>query len=354
MGTKLAMDGKSGFVVGSEGYVWTERGLLKVSEIRDDIVLGIDCNGRHSWSNIHCIKTKKAKLIRLTTDSSETLLSNNSEIYTIDGIKRASNINNGVLLETANIPSDVFNKLNTEISSFAVRVGERTIEINEKISYLMGAQINAKRYSDKIVFDRLEVNKAHIVASFCDEVRKSIGGGKIYYIGGGKRVRFDSAILASSCNDLWKSYNILYPIRHSRSVVIMSFISGVLDMILKTNNAENPPTYFATNEDQSEFRRFLLNGLRLSGVIPVRVHTAFHQDGSIYFKCSVNTADLAKVGLNFIRGFTVQTPSQEPKSISYSAVRHISSVQGKLSFISAEEPHWSPILDLLPLHRHAF
>lgn len=194
----------------------------------------------------------------------------------------------------------------------------------------------------------------HVVASICSEVRKTFGGDKIYYVAGGRRVRFDSTILASACKELWKDYNILFAIRHSRPSVILSFASGVLDMILQKNAHENPPSYFVTDGQVSELRRFLLNSIRLSGVIPAKMHTAAHQDESIFFRCSVNTADLARLGLNFIRGMTGREGLQEIKPISYSSVKHISSVQGKLLYLSTEEPHWSPIVDLLPLHRQMF
>lgn len=143
------MDGKSGFLVGSEGFIWTERGLLKTGEItKDDKVLGIGSDGRHSWSSLNRIKTRKSKLVKLTTDSSETLLSKDSEIYTVEGIRKISSVNNDVLIETANIPSEVVDRLNGDLPLVSINIGECKIEINEKISYLIGAQIKAKRYSD--------------------------------------------------------------------------------------------------------------------------------------------------------------------------------------------------------------
>jgi hypothetical protein len=346
------MDGESGFLLGSESFVWTERGLLKICEIsQKDRVLGIGSDGEHSWSSLNFKKVKRGRVIRLTTDSSETLLSQTSEIYSIEGIKKVSMIINGVIVETANIPPqalDIFSKKTTYSS---VKIGEHSIEINEKLAYLIGAQIKAKRYSDKIVFDQLEINKAHCVASICNDVRKSLGEGKIYYVAGGKRVRFDSTILARICGEIWRTHKVPTEIRESPHLVMHSFAAGILDMILQKNSAESPPTFFSTFEVDSELRRFLLNVFRLSGVIPAKMRRVFQPDGSISFRCSINTFDLTKLGLNFIRGIRIPLILQETKTISYSLVKALSSFQGEIFYMSTQEPHWSPIVDLLPLHR---
>ena len=346
------MDGESGFLVGSESFVWTEKGLLKICEVSEkDKVLGIGPDGKHSWASLNFKKVKRGQVARLTTDSSETLLSPHSEIYSIEGIKKVSTVIKGLIVETANIPSDVLDKL-AKKTLCSIQIGDYNIEINEKLGYLMGAQIRAKRYSDKVVFDQIEIDKAHIVASLCNDVKKSLGGGKIYYVAGGKRVRFDSPLLARICGEMWRMKKIFTEIRESSSVVMHSFVAGILDMILQKNSAESPPTFFSTSEADSELRRFMLNVFRLSGVIPAKTRSVFQQDGSISFRCSINTLDLAKLGLNFIRGIRIPLIIQETKSISYSFLKDVSSFHGKIFQMSTQEPHWSPIVDLIPLHRH--
>jgi hypothetical protein len=346
------MNDESGFLVGSESFVWTEKGLLKICEVSgDDKVLGIGSDGKHCWASLNLEKAKRGKVIRLTTDSSETLLSPNCEIYAIEGIRKVSAMTKGVIVETANIPSAVIEEL-AKRTPCSIQINECSIEINERLGYLMGAQIRAKRYYNKIVFDQIEIDKAYIVASICNDVRKFLGGGKIYYVAGGKRVRFDSPILAEICGEVWKTNKILTEIRESPPVVMQSFVAGILDMILQKNSAESPPTFFSTSEADSELRRFMLNVFRLYGVIPARMNIALQQDGSISFRCSINTLDLAKLGLNFIKRIRIPLILQETKSISYSFVKDVSSFQGKIFYMSTQEPHWSPIVDLVPLHRH--
>ena len=133
-----------------------------------------------------------------------------------------------------------------------------------------------------------------------------------------------------------------------------SFLCGTLDMILMKNSADNPPTFFSTIEEQTDFRRFLLNILRLSGVIPVRMRIVTRSEYENYFKCSVNPGDLARIGVNFLKGKITPNSIQETKTISYSSIRYISSRQGRVVYLTTNEPHWSPIVDLLPLHRHEF
>jgi hypothetical protein len=346
------MNGQSGFLVGSESFVWTERGLLKICELStEDKILGIGPEGKHSWAFMNVKKTKQGQIARLTTDSNETLLSANCEIYTIEGIRKVSGIKSGAIIETANIPGAVVDKLAMNPVR-SIQVCGCSVEINEKLGYLMGAQIRAKRYADRIVFDQIDINKAPLLASLCNDVRKSLGGGKIYYVAGGKRVRFDSWLLAGICDEMWRTRKILIEIRESPPVVMHSFVAGILDMILQKNNADNPPTFFSTSEGESELRRFMLNIFRMFDVIPPKTHGIFQEDGSIFFRCSINTSDLAKLGLNFIRGLRIAAGLQEMKSISYSLIRNVSSFQGKVFHMLTQEPHWSPIVDLTPLHRH--
>jgi len=99
-----------GFLVGSESFVWSYRGLLKIRELTpEDPILGIDEEGRPCWSMIPegIRKYGRTRIFRITTDGNEIWLSEACEAYTIEGVKKASGISKGDLLETFNIPEEI-------------------------------------------------------------------------------------------------------------------------------------------------------------------------------------------------------------------------------------------------------
>lgn len=352
-----ALDEKSGFAVSGENFVWTERGLLRVAELcPDDNIVGISGEGKTSWSSITIAGFKeKSQIMRITTDSNECLLAPDCEVFAIGIIKKASSLEVGDFVETANIPFEVLEMLEKKALR-SIQFDDHKITLDEKLGYVLGAQIRSERYRDRVVFDQvIDAEKAYLLANLCAQIRKTLGiGGKIFYAQGGKRVRFDSWILAQMCKTMWGANSVSEEIRESPSIVMHAFVAGILDMVLQRNKSEKPPTFFSTTGYHGELRRFMLNVLRLYGVIPVRMHCVPQQDGSISFKCSINTSDLSKLGLRFIRTMKMPPTLQEVKAISYSVVRNISRFRDTAFYLSAPEPHWSPIVDLAPLHRHAF
>lgn len=337
--------------------MWAERGLIRVAELcPDDNIVGISREGKTSWSSIAIPGFKeKDRIIRITTDSNECLLAPDCEVFTVEGIKKVSSLSVGDLVETANIPFEILERLDMNPLQL-VQCGDREIAIDEKLGYVLGTQIRSKRDPDKVVFDHLvlDTEKYYLLASLCNDIRKTSGiGGKISYVYARKRIRFDSWILVQLCEAIWKTKKVAIELRKSPPKVMHAFVAGILDMILQRNKIETPPTFFSTTGYHSDLRRFILNVLRLYGVIPIRTHCVPQQDGSISFKCSINTSDLSKLGLKFI---TMKIPPtlQEAKAISYSTVRNISRFRDTTVYLSAPEPHWSPIVDLAPLHRHAF
>jgi len=352
-----ALDEKSGFLVSGENFVWAERGLLRVAELSSDSnIVGINHEGKTSWSSITIAGFKeKDGIMRITTDSNECLLAPDCEVFTaLEGIKKVSSLSVGDLLETANIPLEISETLDRNALQ-RVQCGDREIVIDEKLGYVLGTQIRS-RDPDKVVFDHLvlDAEEYYLLASLCNDIRKTSGiGGKISYVYARKRIRFDSWILVQLREAIWRTKKVAIELRESPPKVMHAFVAGILDMILQRNKTETPPTFFSTTGYHGELRRFILNVFRLYGVIPVRTRSVPQQDGSISFKCSINTSDLSKLGLRFI---TMKIPPtlQEAKAISYSTVRNISRFRDTTVYLSAPEPHWSPIVDLTPLHRHAF
>ncbi len=351
-----ALTKKSGFLLSEKNFVWAERGLLRAAELcpNDDIV-GFNGEGKTSWSSITIAGSqKKGEILRITTDSNECLLAPDCEVFTVGAIRKVSSLEVGDFIETANIPFEILEMLEKKALR-SIQFDDHEITLDDKLGYVLGAQIRSERYRDRVVFDQIDTEKAYLLASLCNDIRKTSGiRGKIFYVQGGKRIRFDSWILAQLCDAMWKTNDVAIEIRESPPRVMHAFVAGILDMILQRNKAETPPTFFSTTGYHGELRRFILNVLRLYGVIPVRMRCVPQQDGSLSFRCSINTSDLSKLGLRFIRTMEILPTLQEAKAISYSTVRNISRFIDTTVHLSAPESHWSPIVDLTPLHRHAF
>jgi len=339
-----------GFLVGEESFVWTMRGLLKIRELDGDSVLGIDSKGKPSWSALSRRRHGKGRILRITTDGSEALISKSSEVFTMSGIKKATSLVKGDILETYNIPREVRERLDAKYKYVDSEVGP--IKLNGKLGYILGTQIRSRKFENKVVIDGINPEHAYMLADLChDALEEQYIGGKIYYVRRGTRVRIESRLLAELCSRISES-GISLAIREAPSTTLREFLCGILDMMLYKNEAEIPPFYFITLAKHSELRRFIFNVLRLNGVIPVKTYVIRPKTGLTYIKTYINTSDLFTLGVRFVRSEKKVVPKKAViKPISYSSVRGISHFQGDTFYLYEPQLHWSPVLDLTPLHR---
>jgi len=344
-----------GFLVGGESFVWSHRGLLKIRELRpDDSILGIDEKGRPCWSTISngIRKYGRTRIFRITTDGNEVWLSEGCEAYTIEGIRKASGLSKEALLETFNIPEETRVFLEGREPAY-VMTDAGPIVIKEKMAYLLGTQIKSRKYEHKVIIDGLNPDYAYILAKLCSEaLREQFIRGKIYYVAGGKKVRIDCEALASICSSI-SERNIPLSVRQSNATTLKEFLCGILDAILYLDEAETPPTYFQTFGVQSELRRFIFNVLRLYGIIPAKTYVIHPSEGLTYMRTFINISDLSRIGLRFIRSKEIIKEVKPPiKKMSYSAVRNVVKFNDVAYYLLEPKLHWSPIVDLTPLHRH--
>lgn len=346
---------KMGFLVNGENFVWSHRGLLKIKELKtDDVVLGIDEKGKPHWSIIPkgVRKHGRTKILRITTDGNEILLPESCEVFTMEGVRRASSISRGELLETFNIPKEICSLLESkEATHIMTYIGPVTIK--ERMAYLLGTQIKSRKYEHKVIISRLNPNHTYTLAKICSEaLREQFIRGKIYYVAGGKKIRIDCDVLASICIDI-SERNIPLSIRESNATALKEFLCGILDVMLYWDEAETPPTYFQTFENQSELRRFMFNVLRLYRVIPAKTYAINPSIGPTYMRTFVDASDLSGFGLRFIRTErAIDFVKPQIEKMSYSTVRSVSEFTDIAYYISEPKLHWSPIVELTPLHRH--
>jgi hypothetical protein len=345
---------ETGFLLSGDSFVWTRRGLPKVSELKPgDVLLGIK-SGKPSWSIIPSVSKRQGldRLLRITTDGNEILVSKLCEVFTVSGVKRASELSVGEILETFNIPQEIQESMNDGKPVF-VESEVGPLRIDGKIAYILGTQVKSPKFEGKVIIRDLNPNHAYEVAKLCSEaLKEQFIRHKIYYVAGGKKVRVDCNALAEACREITET-NIPRFIRESNTTVLRHFLTGVLDTIICLSEFEAPPTFFITLAKQSEFRRFIVNCLRLFGIIPTKTYVFHPSQGLKYVKTYVNPQDLCQLGLRFIRAKEgPRIVSQRGKAMSYCTIRDIAEFQGKLYSLLEPELHWSPIVDMAPLHRH--
>ena len=346
---------KMGFMVSGENFVWSHRGLLRIKELKkDDMVLGIDRKGKPHWSTIPngIQKHGRTRILRITTDGNEILLPENCEVFTMEGVRKASNLVKGDLLETFNIPKEVRLLLEGKEATYVMTdIGPVTIK--DKMAYLLGTQIKCRKYEHKVIISGLNPDNAYTLAKICSEaLREQFIQGKIYYVAGGRKVRINCHVLASVCGDI-SERSISLSVRETNANALKEFLCGILDVMLYLDEAESPPTYFQTFEDQSELRRFIFNVLRLYEVIPAKTYVISPSEGPIYMRTFIDVPDLSGLGLRFIRSKkAIEVVKPQFEKMSYSTVRKVVEFKDSSYYFSEPKLHWSPIVELTPLHRH--
>jgi hypothetical protein len=345
---------ETGFLVSGDSFVWTPKGLTKITELKPrDKVLGLK-SGNPFWSIIDtvCKKPGQSRLLRIATDGSEVLISKNSEVFTVSGVKKASELSIGQMLETYNIPQEIRESVNDGRPIF-VQSEIGPLRIDSKIAYVLGTQVRSPKFEDKVIIRNIDPNHAYEIARLCSEaLKEQFISHKIYYLGGGKKIRIDCEALAEACKRI-NEKNIPQFIRQSNTTVLKYFLMGVLDTILCVSEVEDPPTNFITQARNSEFRRFILDCLRVFNIIPIKSYIFHPSPALTYVKTYVNPQDLRQLGLKFIK--VKEGPRQmvydKRKTMSYCTIRGINEFQGKLFSVQQSELHWSLIVDMTPLHK---
>ncbi len=348
---------RTGFLLSGEGFVWARQGLTKINELSPgDKLLGLE-SGKPSWSILESVSKRPGldRLLRITTDGNEILISKDSEVFAVGGVKRASELTVGEIIETYNIPQETQELMNDGKPIF-VESEAGPLRIDSKIAYILGTQVRSQKFEDKVIIKDLSPNHAYEVAKLCSEaLKEQFIPHKVYYLDGGKKVRVDCVPLAQACREITQT-NIPRFIRQSNTTVLRYFLIGILDTIICLNESEDPPTSFITLAKQSEFRRFVIDCLRLFGIIPIKTYVIHSSQGPAYVKTYANPKDLIQLGLKFIKveDAPILTAIHEKDAMSYCIIRNISEFQGKLYFVPEPKLHWSLIADMAPLHRHAF
>lgn len=346
---------KTGFLLSGDSFVWARQGLTKVSELKPgDKLFGLK-SGEPSWSIINSVSKKPGldRLLRITTDGNEVILSKLCEVFTVSGVKRASELSVGEILETYNIPQEIQESMNDGKPVF-VESEAGPLKIDSRIAYIFGTQVKSAKFEDKVIIRDLNPNHAYEVAKLCSgALREQFIPHKVYYVAGGKKVRVDCGALAQACKEITET-NIPRFIRQSNTTVLRYFLIGILDTIVCLSEFEDPPTFFITLARQSEFRRFIVDCLRLFGIIPTKTYVVHSSQGLTYVKIYADPQDLRQLGLRFIkmRDGPIPTASHKGEAMSYCIIRSIAEFQGKLYSLPEPELHWSPIVDMAPLHHH--
>ena len=340
---------KSGFIINAETFLWTERGLLKASEIRkEDLVLGLDRVGRPSWATLTS-SAMRSRLRRIITDCNDIMLGGSCGVFTVRGLKKASRVTEEDIIETANLPSGVHKKWD-ELPLPKIDTKYGTIIIDEKLAYLLGTQVNIPYHNRMVFTDLNREGNRDMARLFSDTLREHGIWRKLLYSRWGTRVRFESRTFEKLSSHVWKN-NIPLFIRQSSPYILRQFLCGLLDMIIRIDEYEKPLLYFITPIHNSHLRRFVFNSLRLFNIIPVKTYVFHPKNNLPYAKTFVRYCDLKDLGLRFYKICEpVSKVDINLRPSGYSQVRDLSLFFSKASLLQTAKLHWSLIADLVPIY----
>lgn len=328
--------------------------MLKMRELNaTDSLLAIDEKGKPNWSTIGkgVRRFGRTKILQITTDVTEALLSEDCGIFTIDGMKKSTQISKGDLIETFNIPAETRLALENGKQNYVLTdIGP--IVVRGKIAYILGTQVVSKKHEQIIEINCASPDHANLAAKLCSEaLQEQFILGKVNYSQGERKVRVYCEILASICSTISRT-NIPLDMIKSSATSLREFVCGMLDTTLHYSGKENKPVHFDTSGDESELRRLVLNVLRLYNIMPINTDVTHTSEKSSLVRTYFDLPALSRLGLKSVTNRqSIRTYVSTPRS-SYSIVRDVTEIHDIAYQISLPYSHWSPVIDLMPLHRH--
>lgn len=326
-----------------EGFLWTRRGLVMVNELkREESVFGVNSKGSYSWEAVsRSGKIKTGEFRRIITDQGESVIAKESWIFTTRGLMRARDLSAGVVTELVGIPKNFRESLEVTDRLTVCDSRGNDYEIDQGLAYVLGLQKRVRKLDKNKVrflgFDEKHAIKiARCASDWLSQYRKHD-----HVRIGGNRVIVRSELMTELCR-LYETVPPPLAVRCSPSL-LASFLVGFFESSVWVNRYEDPPFYFQL--PVSEQTRFIIIALRLFGIVPAKIHVLGVEEGAIVVNIFIKETDFdAVVKDNF--------DSVKGKIRNYSYVRNILGIRGDTFTVEirSRDEHWSPIVDLMPIH----
>ncbi len=340
------------YAVAPDSFILTKGGIKKAYELTlGDALLGVE-GGRPRFREIANISSQAGeRWVRILADSCESLVPTRSSIFTIRGPTAASQIAKDDILEMMNVPSGIM----SELEKLPTRVIDARYEIGltPSLSYLLGTQLFAERFSDRVLVDKTDPS---VVRELAGEFKRTLGEWKIphriYLPRYGGRLRIDSFRLARLVRGvLGNGYKVPSEIRLSTPEVMRHFVCGVLDSTISEPGHQQGEVRLRTSSMQSECRRFVFQVLRLYGAKSVSSRVYYPQNNMAYVDNYIQSTDLERLGLRFFRIRPKKVIDEDRQVFSYTKVVNVNSFKGRNTILEIPGSGWTVESDLVLLQR---
>jgi hypothetical protein len=333
--------------------VITKRGIKKPKELLpNEEGLGVE-GGQLCFREIPKVSNlAETKLFRILTDNSESLVTSNASVFTLEGRMQASAIGKDDVIETINIPEVVREQLE-QIPLQTVQGDDQSVFLSPGLSYIVGTQVFTKRTLNRVYVDGVDPAHARFLArEFSETLRRAKMSFRLFLPRYGTRIRIDSSSLETLVSKLLRSEHIVpLEIRLSPLNVMRGFVCGVLDAGVKQSSRVPGLMVFKTSVTRSEHRRFILQVLRFFSIKPVQSRVHYPSDYPAHVDNFFQYADLEKLGLKFFRGPAEPEPTESRLLLSYARVVDVHKFAGPNCALGVPNPGWTLTSDLVMIPR---
>lgn len=306
--------------------------------------MGLDSRSNYSWGSLTSLKkTAKEEFTRLLMDCADVTFSKKSRVFSPGKIIGVSKISKESIVELADLQG-VPKELTWESYLPLIDYSGREYSLDELISYVLGLQEHAKEvFPNKVRFyassriDPLKIAKMLVQWGIKNKL-------KLKPIIGARSIFIISRALVSLC----QTYESLIPPPQIRSnfKCLISFMAGVLDSSLRINRNQDPPFYLQIDIQKPSVLAFYLNVLRLVGITPRKLHILKLDESPWCANLFLNEKDT-----DIMKAFESATESRRAARC-YSMVKEVLpfAERGFLLSVDSEDEHWSPLVNVVPMH----
>lgn len=340
------------YAVAPDSFILTRGGIKKARELNvGDSVLGIQA-GKPRFEELTEISSQSGeRWVRILADRCESLVSARSSVFTLQGSTAASLIAREDTLEMMNLSSGIMSDLET----LPTRIIDTRydISLSPSLSYLLGTQLFAERFSDRVLVDETDPSVARELASEFNHTLGVCGiPHRIFLPRYGARIRIDSFRLARLvATFLGHAGNIPIEMRVSAPEVMRHFICGILDSSISESGHRQGEARIRTAMKDSEYRRFIFQVLRLYGAKSVSSRVHYPQDDLAYVDTYFQTVDLERLGLRFFRLHPKRDSDGDRQVLSYSKVVDVNMFRGSNTILEVPRTGWTLESDLILVQR---
>jgi hypothetical protein len=336
---------------------------VKVKELNEsDYILGLDLEKREvTFEKVECppLRLESNKIVRITTDVNELLVSEETQLYTASGKKTAANISEKDMLDIFYRPH-VFSMIKDLYSSNPrpdIAIDNHEIPITDNFAYLLGTQalVPYREVHRLVLYLESGLNYRKICQILKQALQEIKLPHRVFYrtTDFRKIIIYDDSrenSLTQMISQVFENNEMPEILRVSPTSIMKQFIEGILDSRAKISKGGLVKFYMQASSDK--IRRFIFSALALFGIQPRYTFVNKTPEGlklvSIYLAMPKERPfDLKSLAIASEELLAKKT--REDVKV-YSAVKHLVKLRRALYLVYRVREHWDLISDLALVH----